>query len=114
MTRTTIASRRGATLAALLLAGTATAAHAQFSGDPGAGSGDAPAAGSAPPSSERGAERKGKRGERQQKQRQVSVTPYLEVGQVLSADLKNGDDVLTYTTVAVGVDAAIVTRRAEL
>ena len=34
---------------------------------------------------------------------------------MLTADLKGGDgDVLTYTTVAVGVDAAIVTRRAEL
>jgi len=114
MTRTTIGLRRGAALAALLLAGTATGAHAQFSGDSGSGSGDAPAAGSAAPSSERGADRQDKRGQRQQKQRQVSVTPYLEVGQILSADLKNDGDVLTYTTVAVGVDAAIVTRRAEL
>ena len=111
--RTNFSLRRGAALAALLLAGTATSAHAQFSGDPGSGSGDAPAAGSAP-ASESGTDRQAKRGQSQQKKRQVSVTPYLEVGQVLSADLKNGGDVLTYTTVAAGVDAAIVTRRAEL
>jgi len=111
--RTNLSLRRGATLAALLLAGTATSAHAQFSGDSGSGSGDAPAAGSAP-SSEGSTDRQGKRGQSQQKQRQISVTPYLEVGQVLTADLKNGGDVLTYTTVAAGIDAAIVTRRAEL
>ena len=113
MTRTAIGLRRGAALAALLLAGTATGAQAQFSGDPGAG--DAPAAGSAS-SSEPGADRQGRRGERQRKQRQVDVAPYLEVGQVVGVNLKggNGDDVLTYTTVAAGVDAAIVTRRIEL
>ncbi|WP_283420270.1 hypothetical protein [Sphingopyxis sp. Geo48] len=104
--------RTGAALAALLLAGTATSAEAQFSGDPGAASGD-PGASSAPSASETG--RKAKRGERKKRQRQVDFSPYLEVDQVLTADLKGGDgDVLTYTTVAVGVDAAIVTRRAEL
>ena len=41
MIRTATGLRRGAALAALLLAGTATGAHAQFSGDSGAGSGDA-------------------------------------------------------------------------
>src|SRR3546814_1470234 len=54
------------------------------------------------------------RGDRQRPRRQIDVSPYLEVGQVLTADLKNGGDVLTYTTVAAGIDAAIVTRRAEL
>jgi hypothetical protein len=43
----------------------------------------------------------------------VSVTPYIEAQQVLVADLKDGGDVLTYSTVAVGVDASIQTRRAE-
>ncbi len=113
MMRTSLKLRRGAALAALLLAGTATSAQAQFSGDPGAGGGDTPAAGSAS-APDSGADRQGKRGERQKKQRQVAITPYLEVGQILSADLKNGGDVLTYTTVAAGVDASIVTRRAEL
>lgn len=104
--------RHGAALIALLLAGTATSAHAQFSGDPGANGG---AAAKAPGASDAGGDRKPKRGERQQKKRQVDITPYLEVGQVLTADLKGGNgDVLTYTTLAAGVDAAIVTRRAEL
>lgn len=99
-------------LAALLLAGTATSAHAQWS-EGGYGGGDAPQAG-APAASDTGRDRGAKRGERQRGQRQVDVSPYLEVGQVLRADLKNGGDVLTYTNVAVGVDAQIVTRRAEV
>ena len=106
--RTTTLRHAGA-LAALLLAGTATGAHAQFSGDPGGGASDAP---TSAPDVEPG--RAAKRAERRRNQRQVDVSPYLEVGQVLTADLKNGGDVLTYTNVAVGVDAAIVTNRAEL
>jgi hypothetical protein len=43
----------------------------------------------------------------------VEVVPYIEVQQVLVADLKDGGDVLTYSTVAAGVDASIQTRRAE-
>ncbi|MGR4891311.1 hypothetical protein ACIPPQ_09820 [Sphingopyxis sp. LARHCG72] len=109
--RTMTTMRHVGTVAALLLAGTATGAHAQFSGDPGAsGAGDAPSAGA--PASEPG--RSAKRAEGRRTQRQVDVSPYLEIGQVLTANLKNGGDVLTYTTVAAGVDAAIVTRRAEL
>jgi hypothetical protein len=104
--RTTTMRRAGA-LAALLLAGTATGAQAQFSGDPGAS--EAP---TNSPAAETG--RSAKRAESRRGQRQVDVVPYLEVGQVLTADLKNGGDVLTYTTVAAGVDAAIVTNRAEL
>lgn len=42
------------------------------------------------------------------------VTPYLEVQQVLVADLNGGsNEVLTYTTVAAGIDASVQTRRAE-
>jgi hypothetical protein len=37
----------------------------------------------------------------------VEVTPYLEVTQVLDAQLKNGDEVLTYTTASAGVEATI-------
>lgn len=102
--------RHGGVLAGLLLAATATGAHAQFSGDPGSGSGDASTTGASTPEPGRAA----KRAERRRSQRQVDVSPYLEVGQVLTADLKNGGDVLTYTNVAVGIDAAIVTSRAEL
>jgi len=108
--RTTTTMRHGATLAALLLAGTATGAHAQFSGDPASGGGNATSAGA--PASEKG--RSEKRAERRRTQRTVDVSPYLEIDQVLTADLKNGGDVLTYTNLAVGVDAAIVTNRAEL
>ncbi len=43
----------------------------------------------------------------------VEITPFIEAQQVLVADLKSGGDVLTYSTVAVGVDATISTRRAE-
>ncbi|MDO7844293.1 hypothetical protein [Sphingomonas immobilis] len=41
-----------------------------------------------------------------------SIDPYIEVGQVVTADLTN-DDVLTYSTVAAGVDASIQSNRAE-
>lgn len=104
-----------AAIAALLLAGTATGAQAQWSQDSGSGSGSgasdaAPASGAASGESDR---KGGKRAEKQKKRRQVDVSPYLEIGQVLTAELKNGSDVLTYTTVAAGVDAVIATRRAE-
>lgn len=136
MTRT-FASHKGlVSVAALLLAGTAMPAWAQ---DAGYGSssggygtsygssapapsyeqaGPAPAYGETAPVAEETTEaprekrRRGGRGGSER--RQVNVSPYLEVGQVLQADLKNGGDVLTYTSVAVGADANIVTRRAEL
>jgi hypothetical protein len=44
----------------------------------------------------------------------VDVTPYLEVQQVAVTSFNdNSNDVLTYTTVAAGIDASIQTRRAE-
>ena len=46
-------------------------------------------------------------------ERRLDVAPYLEVQQVLVADLNNGADVLTYTSVAAGIDSAIATRSAE-
>ena len=45
--------------------------------------------------------------------RRSEVRPYIEVSQVVFADLKNGGDVLTYSTVAAGFDASITNRRAE-
>jgi hypothetical protein len=39
------------------------------------------------------------------------VTPYLEVSQAVFAELSPGDDVLTYTNLAAGVDAGIAGRR---
>lgn len=106
MMRTKFSPRGALTLAALLLAGTATSAHAQFSGPE---SDDSSA--SAPASADSG---RSSKSDGAKQRRSATVSPYLEVGQVLTADLKNGGDVLTYTTVAVGVDAAIVTRNAEL
>lgn len=49
----------------------------------------------------------------QERQRRSDITPYIEVGQVLSADLQGGD-VLTYSTVAAGIDASIRSRRVEV
>nr|WP_208403046.1 hypothetical protein [Sphingomonas japonica] len=46
-------------------------------------------------------------------QQAVVISPYIEAGQILSADLTN-DDVLTYTTLSAGVDASIQTRRVEV
>ncbi len=39
-----------------------------------------------------------------QERRAVSVQPYIEVSQVLTAELSPGDEVLTFTQVAAGVD----------
>lgn len=55
---------------------------------------------------------KAKRGGGKSKPR-VEVTPYIEAQQVVYSDLKDGSDVLTYSTVAAGIDASIQTRRAE-
>lgn len=55
---------------------------------------------------------RGNRGDKRDGPR-VEIVPYLEVQQVLFADLNDGGDVLTYSTIAAGVDAAIATRRAE-
>lgn len=44
--------------------------------------------------------------------RKRDITPYIEIGQIVAADL-NTNDVLTYSTVAVGVDASVSTRRVE-
>lgn len=41
------------------------------------------------------------------------ITPYIEAQQVLDADFNNGGDVLTYTTVAAGVDGSVTGKRVE-
>ncbi|WP_157217765.1 hypothetical protein [Flavisphingomonas formosensis] len=43
----------------------------------------------------------------------TQVTPYIEVQQVLDAQLSSPSDVLTYTTVAAGVDASATGHRVE-
>ncbi len=42
--------------------------------------------------------------------RTVAVQPYIEAAQVLTAELSPGDDVVTYTRVAAGVDATVAGR----
>ncbi|MEM8696158.1 MAG: hypothetical protein AAGE05_09085 [Pseudomonadota bacterium] len=53
-----------------------------------------------------------------QAQARTDISPYIEVQQVLDFDLSNndafGDDVVTYTSVAAGVDASVATRRIEV
>jgi hypothetical protein len=44
----------------------------------------------------------------------TEVSPYLEVNQVMLADLKDGGDVLTYTSAAAGLDVNVTGNRAEL
>lgn len=46
-------------------------------------------------------------------QAKTEIAPYIEVGQVLTADLGDDGEVLTYSTIAVGVDAEARTRRAD-
>lgn len=52
-------------------------------------------------------------GGQQQVGRRVSVEPYIEAAQVLSAELSPGDDVVTYTRLAAGVDLGFGGRYTE-
>ncbi len=111
----------GGTALALLL--TANTAQAQIvSNDiglpanaPEIGDGGTDSARSGPPSTRRGTSRRDRDEQQTASNRpRVDVTPYIEVGQVLTGELSNGGDVLTYSTVAVGVATSISTRRAQL
>src|SRR5690606_3572111 len=42
--------------------------------------------------------------------RRVSIDPYIEASQVLVAELSPGDDTVTYTQLAAGVDASVTGR----
>lgn len=46
-------------------------------------------------------------------QAKSDVAPYIEVEQVLNAELDGGGDTFTYTSVAAGVDALVTTRRVQ-
>lgn len=78
-------------LAALLLAAPAMAQDQGPGGDRGQGFGDSQ-------SSNQGGGRN------------VEVQPYIEVSQILIAELSPGDDVLTFTQLAAGIDATITGR----
>lgn len=75
------------------------------SGSGGSARGDDVSAGDSSASSERG-ERAG-RGGRNSGSRGVRITPYIEAAQIVTAELSPGDDTLTYSMVAAGVDASI-------
>lgn len=86
-------------LSALLACAVPLTAAAQVGGSGGGSSGasDAGASSSAGKSSRR----TGSSG------RVTEIAPYIEAGQIVSAELSPGDDVLTYSTIAAGVDATI-------
>ena len=42
--------------------------------------------------------------------KKIKVTPYIEAQQVVFADLKPGNEILTYSVLSAGVDAAIAGR----
>lgn len=64
--------------------------------------GDAPTRSDKEGGSKRGGRRSGDYG--------VKVTPYIEAAQLVSTELSPGDDTLTYTLVAVGIDASVAGR----
>lgn len=43
----------------------------------------------------------------------AQITPYIEVNEVISAELSGDSDILTYTSLAVGADASVQTRRVQ-
>ncbi|MWV27869.1 preprotein translocase subunit YajC [Aurantiacibacter rhizosphaerae] len=52
-------------------------------------------------------------GEREQRTSRVDIVPYIEASQVITAQLQPGSDVLTYTQLAAGVDAAVAGRNSN-
>lgn len=92
-------------LAALAVAAFPAAVHAQTIGYEGAGSSGNQAAGEPAPYAPGKSEKAGKRGGKGAKR--IEIRPYIEVDQVVDAELSPGSDVLTYTQIAAGVDAGI-------
>lgn len=45
--------------------------------------------------------------------RKRQISPYIEISQIVTADLNGNNDVLTYSTVAAGIDASVSTNRVE-
>ncbi len=91
----------GAALYALLMP---IAAHTQMLGDEPA---DETTDGASTPAAVDAAPARDRSGPR------VDVVPYVELEQVLTADLNGNRDTVTYTSVAAGVAARVSTRRAE-
>jgi len=78
------------------------------SGEPGTGAGDAPSGPERTPSNKRlpGVGRGGHR-------ERLRISPYIEAQQVVTAELSPRHDVLTWTSLAAGVDASMRGRSAE-
>lgn len=102
-----------ASLAALAFMTVPALGQAQTIGQEGAGSGadsgadsaGGPGGGSDEPLYQPG--KSGKAGKRGTGGKRVQISPYIEVDQVVDAELSPGNDVLTYTQVAAGVDASV-------
>lgn len=104
----------GNRLGVMLLTGAALAAlsvpaHAQSidynGGGSGASSSDGPSAGGDVGAPAKPGKSRGKRGG--PRVNHLEVTPYIEAAQILNAELAPGNDSLTYTALAAGVDAQI-------
>jgi len=94
-----------ASLAALVAAAAMPgSAHAQTMGYEGVDAAGGNASEPAPYSPGRSGKRQGKGGKR------IDIAPYIEVDQIVTAQITPGDEVLTYTQLAAGVDAAITGR----
>jgi hypothetical protein len=75
------------------------------SGSSGASSGDAV---DAPMASDKDrSHRRGGRGGRNSGNYGVKITPYIEAAQIVTSELSPGEDTLTYSMVAAGVDASV-------
>lgn len=70
-----------------------------------------PADDSAPSAEARDEAQQSRRESRRSRRQRTEISAYLEVAQVLSADLGSGGDTLTYTSLAAGADGSIQTRR---
>jgi len=89
-------------LAILAALAVPAASHAQTIGYDGVGSGqDSADTATGKPS------RSDRRSGRGQGGKRIEISPYIEVDQIVTAELSPGSDVLTYTQAAVGVDASI-------
>lgn len=88
-----------AAVAVLALPGAGLAQTMDYGNVAGAGGGDAPRA-------EKTRDGSG-RGGRSRARPRTEVTPYIEAGQIVTAELSPGDELLTYSLVAAGVDAVV-------
>ncbi|MFC6621636.1 preprotein translocase subunit YajC [Novosphingobium panipatense] len=103
MRRVREASTSFAVLTTLALLLVPAAGHAQAGGQSGMGA----SASSASASSD-GTSRRSERGKGRGKgTKRLEVAPYIEIDQIVTAELSPGDDLLTYTQIAAGVDASV-------